>query len=382
MRTPFYQYNWALLDETIATAAFEAHALNYQLHYAMKANANPEVLKKVKQYGLGADCVSGNEILHALEQGIPANEIVYAGVGKTDEEIRIALEQDIFCFHVESIQELEVINAIAAEYNKVATVALRLNPNVCGETHEKISTGLKENKFGFQENEIDLFFDRYYNLNNINFIGLHFHIGSQITSMRPFIALCNAANYWMEVFEQKGFKVEYLNLGGGLGVNYDRPDQELIPDFAQYFSTIKANLKPRAYTQVHFEPGRALVAHCADLITSVLYVKNGATKNFAIVDAGMTDFLRPALYNAFHKIEKINDGIEASSEQYSIVGPICESSDCFGNDVALPSLYRGDLIKIRSVGAYGESMRLDYNMRQSSIKAAKKSFQVAVKVPA
>lgn len=363
IKTPFYYYDSELLRDTLSSLQKEiAKYDNYCMHYAIKANSNPKILKIIAQYGFGADCVSGGEIRAAIDAGVPASKIVYAGVGKSDWEINLGLDNDIFCFNVESLAELEVINDLASQRNKTANVAFRINPNVGAHTHANITTGLAENKFGIAMDDLDSIMEESKSLKNINVIGLHFHIGSQILDMSDFIALCNRINDIQDKLEQHGIVLNNINVGGGLGINYEYPDKEPVPDFAGYFSTYAKHLHLRPEQKVHFELGRAVVGQCGSLITRVLYVKKGAYKKFAIVDAGMTDLIRPALYHAYHKIENLSNDDEM--EKYDVVGPICESSDVFGKDIELNKCHRGDIIAMRSAGAYGEVMASQYNCRE------------------
>lgn len=362
IRTPFYYYDTTLLRNTLETINQEAGRYeNFCVHYAVKANANPEILRIIREKGLGADCVSGGEVKAALDAGFPANKVVYAGVGKSDWEIELGLENGIFCFNVESVPELEVINELAALRGKVAHVAFRINPNVGAHTHANITTGLAENKFGIAMEDMDRVIDMARDMENVKFVGLHFHIGSQILDMGDFVALCNRVNELQEHLANRGIIVEHINVGGGLGIDYQHPDRQAVPDFAAYFATYHKHLRLQPGQTLHFELGRSIVGQCGSLITRVLYVKQGAHKQFAIVDAGMTDLIRPALYQAYHKIENITS--EEPSETYDVVGPICESSDVFGKAIDLPRCHRGDLLALRSAGAYGEIMASGYNCR-------------------
>lgn len=362
IRTPFYYYDTQLLRETLKTINEESgkHA-NYHVHYAVKANANQKILHIISQYGLGADCVSGGEIKAALEAGFPADSIVYAGVGKSDWEIELGLQNDIACFNVESIAELEVINDLAQKHGKKARVAFRINPNIGAHTHANITTGLAENKFGIAMQDMDKVIDEAQTMANVEVIGLHFHIGSQILDMGDFKALCNRINDLQSQLAKRNVFVQNINVGGGLGVSYDNPDREQIPDFKDYFNTYATHLRLRNDQQLHFELGRSVVAQCGSLITRLLYVKQGSYKQFAIVDAGMTDLIRPALYQALHKIQNISS--DEPNETYDVVGPICESSDVFAKAIDLNRCHRGDLLAIRSAGAYGEIMASGYNCR-------------------
>ena len=363
LRTPFYYYDMELLRQTLATINQEAQKYDrFVVHYAVKANANARVLATIHENGLGADCVSGGEIRAAIRAGFPASKIVYAGVGKSDWEIELGLDHNIFCFNCESVPELEVINELAAQRNKVARVAFRINPNVGAHTHANITTGLAENKFGISMEDMQTVIERAQAMKHVEFIGLHFHIGSQILDMGDFVALCNRINELQEKLDASGIRINHINVGGGLGIDYTHPNRQSIPDFKSYFATYASHLKLRAYQTLHFELGRAVVGQCGSLISKVLYVKQGTNKQFAILDAGMTDLIRPALYQAYHKIENITS--EAPVETYDVVGPICESSDVFGKAIDLNGAKRGDLFALRSAGAYGEIMASGYNCRE------------------
>lgn len=361
--TPFYYYDTALLRQTLRTINDEAgkHE-NFCVHYAVKANANPKILGIIAQSGLGADCVSGGEIQAAVMAGFPADKIVYAGVGKSDWEIQLGLDLGIAAFNVESIPELEVINELAEKSNTVARVAFRINPNVGAHTHANITTGLAENKFGISMRDMEEVIAHAESLKNVKFTGLHFHIGSQILEMGDFQALCNRINDLQNQLECHHIQVDSINVGGGLGVDYQHPNRIPVPDFKAYFDTYARFLKLRPSQTCHFELGRAVVAQMGSLITKTLYIKQGDFKQFAIVDAGMTDLIRPALYQAYHKIENISS--EEPLETYDVVGPICESSDVFVKAIDLNKAHRGDLMAIRSAGAYGEIMASQYNCRK------------------
>lgn len=363
LETPFYYYDTNLLRDTLNVIRTESGKYNkFCVHYAVKANANPKILNIIRESGLGVDCVSGGEIKAAIKAGFPPSKIVYAGVGKTDKEINLGLDYDIFCFNVESIPELEVINELAAAKGKIARVAFRINPNVGAHTHANITTGLAENKFGISMEDMDHVIDLALEMGNVKFVGLHFHIGSQILDMGDFVALCNRINELQEKLYARQIIVEHINVGGGLGIDYTHPNRRPIPDFAEYFATYHKHLKLRPQQTLHFELGRSVVGQCGSLITKVTYVKQGTNKQFVIVDAGMTDLIRPALYQAYHKIENITS--EEPSETYDVVGPICESSDVFGKAIDLNKTKRGDLIALRSAGAYGEIMASCYNCRE------------------
>ncbi|MDD2996451.1 MAG: diaminopimelate decarboxylase [Paludibacter sp.] len=360
LQTPFYYYDLNVLRATLDE--INQHKGSFKVHYAMKANVNAQVLATIKNAGLGADCVSGGEVQAALDAGIPASEVVFAGVGKADWEINLGLDNDIFCFNVESVPELEVIDELAAAKGKKARVALRINPNVSANTHHYITTGLNENKFGINLSELDKVTDLVKTLRNIDLVGIHFHIGSQITDMTPFQDLCVKVNEIQEHFESRGVALMHINVGGGLGVNYEHPNHFPVPDFAAYFKIFREHLTLRPGQTLHFELGRAVVAQCGSLISKVLYVKEGTSKKFAILDAGFTELIRPALYQAYHRIENLSS--DKAEETYDVVGPICESSDTFAKDYVMNATKRGDIIALRSAGAYGEIMASQYNLRK------------------
>ena len=363
IETPFYYYDCDLLRETLQAINKELKKYeNFIVHYAVKANANAKVLNVIQQTGMGADCVSGGEIQRCLDCGFPADKIVYAGVGKADWEINLGLDQDIFCFNVESVAELEVINELAAKKGKTANVCFRINPDVGAHTHEKITTGLAENKFGIAMQDMLPTILAASKMSNIHFIGLHFHIGSQLLEMTDFRHLCSRINEIQDSLEQENITIKNINVGGGLGIDYDNPNDHPIPDFKSYFYTFARYLKLREGQKLHFELGRAVVGQMGSLITRTLYVKQGTAKQFAIVDAGMTDLIRPALYQASHKIENLSS--DGPLYAYDVVGPICESSDVFAKAINLNSVHRGDLIAMRSAGAYGEIMASQYNCRK------------------
>lgn len=367
-KTPFYYYDLRVLHNTLDEVVKQSQKYNYHVHYAFKANSNKKIIELICNKGLGADCVSGNEVKHAIENGFASQKIVFAGVGKNDDEINYALSQNIFCFNCESIHELQIINELAGKQNKVASIALRINPNVDAHTHQYITTGLEENKFGINPYEFDTVINLIKQLSHIQLIGLHFHIGSQITDLVPFKNLCLKVKQINHYFLNKGFDLAVINVGGGVGINYKEPDKDSIIDFAAYFKVFNDFIELRPQQELHFELGRSIVAQCGSLISKVLYIKNGINTNFAILDAGMTELIRPALYQAFHKIENLTAQIHhlPINQKYDVVGPICESSDCFGKAVELPETKRGDIIAIRSAGAYGEVMSSRYNLRDET----------------
>lgn len=361
--TPFYYYDLSLLRQTLlAVKKAVGERADYKVHYALKANSNPAILKEISDFGLGVDTVSGGEIRVALENGFAPGSIFFAGVGKTDAEIEYALESKIGCFNVESAEELDVIESIAKRMDLKAPVALRVNPEIDAHTHHYITTGLAENKFGISLDRVLPLAERCVSSAFLEFKGLHFHIGSQITITEPFVELSKRILNLQGSFDKAGIKIPIINVGGGLGIDYENPSQNPIPDFERYFQTFKDNLPLRQGQELHFELGRSIVAQCGSLISRVLYVKHGVGKRFVILDAGMTDLIRPALYDAHHKIVNLT-ATGPDVEKYDVVGPICESSDVFGKDEILPETHRGDIFALQSAGAYGEVMASTYNSR-------------------
>lgn len=362
IETPFYYYDTELLNNTLAEIKRQTDRYGFVQHYAVKANYNRELLRMISAAGFGADCVNGNEIAMAVANGFPASKIVFAGVGKSDKEIRLALELGVFCFNVESLPELEVIDEIAGSRGIRARVALRINPNVDAHTHEYITTGLNEDKFGLHAEAADHIIRNITDFKNVELVGLHFHIGSQVTDVTTFAPLCEYINDMQARYEAEGIVFRNIDVGGGLGVDYDNPDANPMADFEAYFGFFNDNLVRREGQVIHFELGRAVVAQCGSLISRVLYVKEGAEKEFVILDAGMTDLIRPALYNASHRIENLSS--ELAPQRYDVVGPVCESADTFAKGYEMNQTRRGDIIAIRSAGAYGEVMASRYNCRE------------------
>ncbi len=363
-RTPFYYYDLELLRATLDAVSASSDYPGFKVHYAVKANVNSEILNTISARGFGADTVSGGEIKKAVECGFNPADIVFAGVGKSDEEIDYAINTGIGCFNVESEAELDVIAQIASHKGVCVNVALRVNPDIDAHTHHYITTGLSENKFGIDMSMLRSIVDKCMEYDSIKLCGLHFHIGSQITTMDPYRLLCKRINLLQDEYESIGVRFSTINVGGGLGVDYDNPDSNPIPDFESYFNIFKSELNIRKGQEVHFELGRSIVAQCGSLISRVLYVKQGVNKRFVIVDAGFTDLIRPALYQAHHLIQNITSHQTDKMIHYDVVGPICESSDTFGQDVELPLTNRGDMIAFRSAGAYGEIMAMQYNCRR------------------
>lgn len=357
--TPFYYYDLDVLTNTLETLKKEASRAEFKLHYAVKANHNPEILKIISSYGLGADCVTWNEIDAALKAGFDPAGIVFAGVGKSDNEIINAIKADIFCFNCESIPEMEVINEFAVKLNKKVRIALRINPLIDAQTHKYITTGIAESKFGINTWDLEEVLNKLSDMKHLELIGIHFHVGSQITKLSIFKTLCIHINEIQEWFSVRNSELKVINVGGGLGIDYENPDKP--QKFGEYFSLIRKFVDLRPGQEIHAEPGRSIVGQCGSLISKVLYIKKGSNTNFAVIDAGMTDLIRPALYQAYHKIENLTSNGKLT--RYDVDGPVCESSDTFAKFIELPETKRGDIIAIRSAGAYGEAMASRYNLR-------------------
>ncbi len=388
LQTPFWYYDLDLLRRTADEVAKYSRKYGIGVNYALKANIEPRILQIISSKGFGADCVSGNEVIYAVEHGFRPETVVFAGVGKTDREISRAIDLEIGCFHVESLMELEVIDSIASAKGVRVNVAVRINPDIDAHTHKYVTTGLEENKFGISRHEFDSVIEFLKRCKSVDFRGLHFHVGSQILDVRQvYSEECRRASEIVDYFESRGLVVKNIDLGGGLGVNYKNPDSEPIPDFGTWFSTINDNLRRRPDQRVVIEPGRSIVAQCGSLISRVVFVKHGEHKSFLILDAGMNDLIRPALYGAYHHIENLTvEELNNSSSHktmagaatqektaptespeayisYDVTGPICESDDVWGTDRRLPESHRGDLLAISSAGAYGSVMSSRYNLR-------------------
>ena len=361
LETPFYLYDINLLRQTLDSVVSESKKYNYKVHYAIKANYDDYLLSIIREYGLGIDCASGNEVRKAIELGFDPKTIVYAGVGKRDKEIRYAIEQNILALNCESIEELQVIDAIAAEMGRRVDVGLRVNPDIDPKTNHCIDTGQADSKFGIAYDEILDNTELIKSLKNINIIGLHLHIGSQIRELHVFENMCNKVNAIVEKLKSHGFSFRMVDVGGGLGINYDVPENEPIPNFASLFAIVHEYLNVGDH-EVHFEFGRSIVGECGELITRVLFNKTTATgRRLLIVDASMTELIRPMLYSAYHNIENITSQDE-SRTKYTVVGTACESTDVFDENVSLRKTQRGDLLSIKSAGAYGRSMASQYNL--------------------
>ena len=361
LKTPFYFYDLDLLDKTILSLK-ESLDPNYSVYYAIKANNNSKIIKLIKDHDLGIDAVSGEEINKSLNNSIKPKKIVFAGVGKTKDEIIFAIRKKIYLFNCESFDEISLIDKISNELNVKTKIAIRLNPNIDSRSHKYIKTGMFDSKFGIQIDHLDEILEKIKKLNHIDLKGYHFHLGSQIDDLGVFRKLCKVSNEMNLYLKNKNFNITDINLGGGLGINYKEPDLNLIPDFKSYFQIFKRNLIYFDNQKIHFELGRSIVGQSGSLFSSILYLKKSFNKHFIIIDAGMTELIRQALYNAQHHIENLSSS--KKENKYDIVGPLCESSDTFAKDYYLNQSEIGDLIVIRSTGAYGEVMSSNYNLRK------------------
>ncbi len=356
--TPFYCYSLPTIKRHIKAFEDPLKDIDHQTCFAMKANSSKAVLALMAQAGLGADVVSGGELYRAMQAGIPAERIVYSGVGKRIDEIDMALSAGIMMFNIESEQELEVINERAGELGKKARIAIRVNPDVDPQTHPYISTGLKENKFGIDIEGAIVQYLRASQMANIEIVGIDCHIGSQLTKVSPFIAAVERLKVLIERLREENISIKYLDLGGGLGITYS---DEQPPHPGDYHKAIIDAVGDLGLKLI-FEPGRVIVGNTGVLVTKVHYRKESETKNFIIVDAGMNDLMRPSLYSAFHDIKSVKMKA-GDTERADVVGPICETGDFLAKDRELPIFRRGDLMAVMSAGAYGYSMASTYNSR-------------------
>ena len=358
--TPCYIYSHATLLRHFRAYDSAFNSIPHVIAFAMKANSNLAVLRMMAREGSGADIVSGGELFRALKAGVPASKIVFAGVGKAPDEIREALKADILMFNVESSAEIRVINDVAASVGKQARIALRINPDVDPKTHPYISTGMKKSKFGIAA---DRALDEYKmasSLGHIDVVGVHAHIGSQLTDVTPFVDSLKKIVALIETLKGRGINIQYLNIGGGLGITYDDEKPPLPQDLADAVSPL---IKDLGVTLV-MEPGRVIAGNAGIMVTKALYEKVGETKRFVIVDAAMNDLLRPSLYSAYHEIRPVNEeAAHRTKHQMDIVGPVCESGDFLAKDRLLATVEPGELLAVMSAGAYGFVMASNYNSR-------------------
>ena len=362
LKTPFYFYNTEILKNTLSSLS-KSILPNNKVHYAIKANANERLLKIIKKYSFGIDAVSYNEIRAAINCGFKSKDIVFAGVGKSDDEIINAIKNKISYFNCESLEEIKVIDGLSKILNVKTNVSIRINPNIKTNTHKNIQTGSSDDKFGIDVNSISDILTSINRLNNISIVGIHFHIGSQIRSHDSFLKLSVIANDLNNFFYERNYDIKIINVGGGLSIDYDNPLENIYPEFKSFFNIYNDNIKLRKNQNIHFELGRSIVGQCGFLISRVLFEKESFNNHFIILDSGMNNLIRPALYNASHKIINISSS-KSSIKNYNIVGPLCESSDTFAENYPIIESKRGDMISICSAGAYGESMSSNYNLRE------------------
>lgn len=355
--TPLYVYSYKTLTDHYLKLKYAFCRINPLICYSVKANSNLALLKALVNQGAGLDIVSGGELYRALKAGCLPRKIVYASVGKTDSEITVAIKKGILFFNVESLAELENINCISRKLKKITRVAIRINPDVEVKTHKYITTGKITNKFGIDLNSAYKILLLRNKFKNLNICGLHIHIGSQITQSEPFVAAIKKVSGFIQRLKSKGIKLEYLNIGGGLGIIYDRE----TPQTAQIYADQIIPLLKKTGLKIIMEPGRFIVGNAGILVAKVLYIKNTAKKKFIIVDAGMNDLIRPALYSAYHNILSLRKNTK--SEKADLVGPICESGDFLAKERRLPKVKVGDYLAVMSAGAYGFSMSSNYNSR-------------------
>lgn len=356
--TPTYVYSKHALISAFERFSSGFLGTNHLVCFAVKSNPSLAILNTFAKLGAGFDIVSGGELARVIAAGGDPAKVVFSGVGKTEAEMRFALEAGIFCFNVESAAELDRLNAVAASMNKVAPISLRVNPNVDAKTHPYISTGLKNNKFGVAyEDALDLY-QKAAAMSNLEIHGVDCHIGSQLTELNPFLDALDRVLALVDALESAGIHIQHIDAGGGIGICYS---DETPPDFADYAKAMREKMAGRNIKMV-FEPGRALVGNAGVLLTKVEYLKHGETKNFAIVDAAMNDLMRPALYDAYHEIAAVKPNAKTQSQVYEVVGPVCESGDFLGHDRNL-AIAQDDYLAIFSAGAYGMSMSSNYNTR-------------------
>jgi len=361
INTPFYYYDINILKANLEALKNSINNKN-KVHFALKSNFNNKILDIINSYGFGIDAVSGNEIKKAIEVGFKSEDIVFAGVGKKDSEIQFSIDNNISYLNSESFQEIEIINKISSKSNKITPISIRINPNIKTQTHKHIQTGYRNNKFGIDINDLNEVIDYSNKFKNIEIVGFHFHLGSQINNNSPFLKLCSIVNEVNDVFKVKSINIKYINVGGGLAIDYSNPIDNSISDFKNFISLFNKNIFLNDKQIIHFELGRSIVGQCGFLISKVLFIKKSYEKNYVIIDAGMNDLIRPALYNTYHKVINITSK-SPEKINYDVVGPVCESSDTFAYDYPLPITNRDDFIVICSAGAYGQSMSSNYNLR-------------------
>lgn len=358
--TPCYIYSHATLVRHFHAYDSAFKSIPHVIAFAMKANSNLAILRLMAREGSGVDIVSGGELFRALKAGVPASKIVFAGVGKTPGEIRDALNADILMFNVESPAELHAINQVAVEMDRKARIALRINPDIDPKTHPYISTGLKKSKFGIAAERAVEDFVLAASMSHIEVVGVHAHIGSQLTDVTPFTAALKKVVSLIETLKERGLNIRYLNIGGGLGITYSDEKPPLPQDLSNAILPLVQGLN----VTLVMEPGRVIVGNAGILVTKAMYLKEGETKSFVIVDAAMNDLIRPSLYEAYHEVLPVNEEAGRRTKQtVDIVGPVCESGDFLAKDRSLPVVKPGELLAVMSAGAYGFVMASNYNSR-------------------
>jgi diaminopimelate decarboxylase len=373
--TPCYIYSHATLVRHFQAYDRAFAAVPHIIAFAMKANSNLAILRLMAKQGSGVDIVSGGELFRALKAGVPPSKIVFAGVGKSAEEIRDALKADILMFNVESSAELQAINDVAASVGKKARVALRINPDIDPKTHPYISTGLKKSKFGIAADRAMEEFKLATSLSHIDVVGVHKHIGSQLTDVTPFVEALKKILKLVEELRRDGISIKYINIGGGLGITYSDETPPLPQDLADVISPLVRDLD----VTLIMEPGRVIVGNAGILVTKVLYLKEGEAKKFVIVDAGMNDLIRPSLYGAYHEIRPLSESVlQRGKHQVDVVGPVCESGDFLAKDRSLPNVRPGEVLAVMSAGAYGFVMSSNYNSRPRVSEALVKDGEIHV----
>ncbi|PCJ48691.1 MAG: diaminopimelate decarboxylase [Gammaproteobacteria bacterium] len=359
IQTPFYCYSQTSIEQAYLSYKDNLKELNFMICYAVKANTNQAVIKTLADVGAGADVVSEGELRRALKAGVPAEKIVYSGVAKTKHEIIFALGKNIFQFNVESENELELLNKLAKQSNKVAAIAFRINPDIDANTHEKISTGKAENKFGIPISKAREIYARAAKLSNIKIQGVDVHIGSQLTDLEPFKKTFERIKLLVSELDDDGIKIDVIDVGGGLGVNYE--NKKDISHGIEDYCKMLVEIFSTSHCKILLEPGRSIVADSGLLVSKVVYKKQGEERTFLIIDAAMNDLLRPSMYDAYHDIYSITK--KHQTETYDVVGPVCETGDTFARNRTMAKMDEGDLLVIASVGAYGSVMSSTYNTR-------------------
>ena len=356
-KTPFYCYSLSQLKENFHNFSRAFKDINPAIFFSVKSNSNLALLKELKKMGSGADVVSSGELLKAIKAGINVNKIVFSGVGKTQEEIELAIKKKVLLINMESENEANIINKVSRKFSKKTSVGIRLNPNVVGKTNKKISTGSKDDKFGLNYNDCVALCKKISKMNNLKLDGLSVHIGSQITSINPFKQVLAVIN---KLISKTKINFKFIDLGGGMGISYSDKEKKL--DLDQYAKIVNKFIKNKE-TKIIFEPGRSIIGNTSILISRVIYIKKSNNKNFIILDAGMNDLMRPALYNAQHKIVPLKKSSKKIVGNLEFVGPICESTDKFLTEKKFSKIQEGDYVAITDVGAYGMSLTSNYNTR-------------------